>query len=109
MKISMVYSPAPREVREWAFELPEGSKLAQALESSGIFQLFPGLKAEAGMFGIWGKRATLGHLLHAGDRIEVYRRLRVDPKVARRERFKRQGTKSAGLFAALRSGGKAGY
>jgi putative ubiquitin-RnfH superfamily antitoxin RatB of RatAB toxin-antitoxin module len=41
----------------------------------------------------------LTHGLRAGDRIEGYRTLRVDPKVARRERFARQGARSAGLFA----------
>jgi putative ubiquitin-RnfH superfamily antitoxin RatB of RatAB toxin-antitoxin module len=29
----------------------------------------------------------------------VYRPLQVDPKVARRERFRQQGTRAAGLFA----------
>ncbi|MBW8723026.1 MAG: RnfH family protein, partial [Polaromonas sp.] len=44
-----------------------------------------------------------------GDRLEIYRGLRVDPKVARRERFNRQGVKRAGLFAKTRAGAKAGY
>ena len=35
--------------------------------------------------------------------------LRVDPKVARRERFNDQGAKSAGLFTKKRPGAKAGY
>jgi len=44
-----------------------------------------------------------------GDRLEVYRPLTVDPKVARRARFVRQGAKTAGLFANKRPGAKAGY
>ena len=44
-----------------------------------------------------------------GDRLEVYRPLTVDPKVARRQRFVRQGAKTAGLFAKKRPGAKAGY
>jgi putative ubiquitin-RnfH superfamily antitoxin RatB of RatAB toxin-antitoxin module len=47
--------------------------------------------------------------LKDGDRIELCRPLTVDPKVARRERFKRQGAKGTGLFANRRKGGKAGY
>jgi putative ubiquitin-RnfH superfamily antitoxin RatB of RatAB toxin-antitoxin module len=31
--------------------------------------------------------------------VEVLRPLQVDPKVARRERFVKQGTRGAGLFA----------
>jgi putative ubiquitin-RnfH superfamily antitoxin RatB of RatAB toxin-antitoxin module len=37
------------------------------------------------------------------------RTLKVDPKVARRERFVKQGAKAAGLFSQRRAGGKAGY
>jgi hypothetical protein len=47
------------------------------------------------------------HALQEGDRLEVLRPLRVDPKVARRERFQRQGAKTAGLFAKRRTGAKA--
>ncbi|MEO5606317.1 MAG: RnfH family protein, partial [Polaromonas sp.] len=47
-------------------------------------------------------------LLQDADRIEIYRELRVDPKVARRERFNQQGAKRAGLFAKS-PGAKAGY
>nr|MCU0926665.1 RnfH family protein [Hydrogenophaga sp.] len=48
-------------------------------------------------------------VLREGDRVEVYRLLRVDPKVARRERFVGQGARRAGLFAQRRPGSKAGY
>jgi hypothetical protein len=41
--------------------------------------------------------------------VEIYRPLRVDPKVARRERFKKQGARTAGLFASRRSNAKSGY
>jgi sulfur carrier protein len=47
--------------------------------------------------------------LQDGDRLEIYRPLKVDPKVARRERFARQGAKTTGLFAKRRPGAKAGY
>ena len=49
--------------------------------------------------------AAIRHL----DRVEVYRPLKVDPKVARRERFARQGARTTGLFARQRPGGKSGY
>ena len=41
--------------------------------------------------------------------IELYRPLKVDPKVARRQRFKRQGKGRTGLFAKRKSGSAAGY
>lgn len=109
LKISLVYSPAPRQVREWLLELAAGTTVAQALAECGIFKEFPGLGSADLALGIWGKKTSLGHLLRDNDRIEIYRGLRVDPKVARRERFNRQGAKSAGLFAKTRAGAKAGY
>jgi hypothetical protein len=41
--------------------------------------------------------------------VELVRPLLVDPKVARRERFRRQGSRAAGLFAGRRPGSKPGY
>ena len=62
-----------------------------------------------GRIGVWGKPIPADRVLVEGDRLEVYRPLTVDPKVARRKRFVRQGAKTAGLFAKKRPGAKAGY
>ena len=109
IKIFLVYSPAPRQVREWARELAAGATVAQALAASGVFDEFPQLRAGRPVLGIWGRKTMPGHVLLDHDRLEIYRSLRVDPKVARRERFNRQGAKRAGLFAKTRAGAKAGY
>lgn len=58
---------------------------------------------------IWGEPCTLDSVLEPQERLEVTKPIRVDPKVARRERFKLQGAKAAGLFAKKRAGAKAGY
>lgn len=81
----------------------------QALRASGLADDFPGLDLGAASVGVWGRKARLDDPLQQGDRIEVYRPLRVDPKVARRERFRSQGARSAGLFANKRPGAKSGY
>jgi putative ubiquitin-RnfH superfamily antitoxin RatB of RatAB toxin-antitoxin module len=60
-------------------------------------------------FGVWGRLVRGDHVLQAGDRLEIYRPLLVDPKVARRERFTKQGARATGLFAKKRPGAKAGY
>lgn len=109
VNILLVYSPAPRQVREWTLVLPAGSTVAQAIESSGIFSVFPDLASGPLAIGIWGRKTTLKQGLQTQDRLEVYRPLRVDPKVARRERFSSQGVKKSGLFAQKRAGAKAGY
>ncbi|WP_048441952.1 RnfH family protein [Caenimonas sp. SL110] len=102
IRVTIAFSPAAREVRELHVELPSGSSVASALRAGAIEM------ANADL-GIWGRGTTLDAALHDGDRVEIYRPLKVDPKLARRERFKKQGAKAAGLFASRRAGAKAGY
>ena len=111
INIVLVYPPAPRVVRELALTVPAITTLEQALALWLAADVSSELAALAvsRRFGIWGKSADLGQLLKESDRVELYRPLTVDPKTARRKRFVRQGTKGAGLFAAKREGGKAGY
>lgn len=99
VRVTVAWSPAPREVREWAVVLPAGATVAQALAASPLFTEFPALQGQALHVSVWGRQATPQQVLRERDRVEVLRELRVDPKVARRERFKRQGARSAGLFA----------
>ena len=107
--VTLTWSPAPRVVHLLTLSLPVGScardALALAAKDDARFADVPSSPA----IGIWNRRVTLHHMLRDGERLEIYRSLRVDPKVARRERFKKQGAKSAGLFAQRRPGAKAGY
>jgi putative ubiquitin-RnfH superfamily antitoxin RatB of RatAB toxin-antitoxin module len=107
MQIILAYAPSAREVHEVALELPAGTTVGQALAASGWLERYP--EIETASLGVWGRKASLEKPLRAGDRVEIYRPLRVDPKVARRERFAKQGAGTAGLFARRRSGAKAGY
>ena len=106
-RVTVLYSPAPREVLEWVVDLPEGASAGEAVRASGWPDAVPG--ADLPDLGIWGRRCAPGQVLREGDRVEVYRALVVDPKVARRERFRKQGTRGAGLFANRRPGAKPGY
>ncbi|MEN9384975.1 MAG: hypothetical protein RL323_2118 [Pseudomonadota bacterium] len=110
MRVTLCYSPGPRVVHELAIELPGGASAEEALLHSGWLQQFPELAAGTGVvWGVWGKKANLKSTLKDGDRLEFYRALRVDPKVARRERFNKQGSRGAGLFSKRRPGAKPGY
>jgi putative ubiquitin-RnfH superfamily antitoxin RatB of RatAB toxin-antitoxin module len=110
MSIVLVYSPRPRVIVEELLLVQRGCTVEHALQASRFAE--PGVSrdwAVAG-FGVWGKKVGLAHVLSNNDRLEIYRALTVDPKVARRERFARQGAKkAAGLFARRRAGAKAGY
>ncbi|MCJ0763215.1 RnfH family protein [Variovorax terrae] len=109
LHVTVAYSPGPREVWEKSLVLAEGSTVSQALQASGLQQAFPALDLSLAVVGVWGRKAAPGQVLRERDRVEIYRPLQVDPKVARRERFQKQGARAAGLFAKKRPGAKAGY
>ena len=108
--VTVAVCAGPRQVHEHLLTLPAGATVRDALQAAGMATLPAG---DAGAVpcgvGIWGRTVPAETALNHGDRVEVYRPLQVDPKVARRERFARQGARSAGLFARQRPGGKAGY
>lgn len=108
--VTVVYSAQARDVVEVTLRLEEGTTVEQALNASGLVLQTSEDGVPLGGQGVWGKKVGLMHVLRDQDRLEVYRPLTVDPKVARRERFAGQGAKkAAGLFAKRRVGAKAGY
>jgi putative ubiquitin-RnfH superfamily antitoxin RatB of RatAB toxin-antitoxin module len=109
ISITLVFSPGPRVLHEVAQVVESGCTVQQAVQVSGLLQGIEPQLLRVLDIGIWGRKVELTHVLRDNDRIEIYRPLTVDPKVARRERFVRQGAKSAGLFSKRRSGAKAGY
>ena len=102
--VIVVLSPGARSIEQHALTLPVGSTVAQAVAAAGWAEALPDRET-----GIWGRKTALDSVLHDGDRVELYRPLKVDPKRARRERFGRQGARTAGLFAQRRPGSKPGY
>ncbi len=106
-RVTVVFSPEPRTVREWVLMVEPGTVVSQALAMvDGLhLDLSPSLAQAAAPYrvGIWNKAAELTQTLCEHDRIEIYRALKVDPKVARRERFVQQGRRSAGLFTKKKS------
>jgi putative ubiquitin-RnfH superfamily antitoxin RatB of RatAB toxin-antitoxin module len=107
MNIELAYASAPRKVNTLALDVPEICTVDQALAASGWLRDFPELASASA--GIWNLKAARHTLLREGDRVEFYRELRVDPKVARRERFVGQGSRGTGLFSRRRPGAKPGY
>ena len=96
MNITLVYASAPRTVHELALVVPEACTVDQALALSGWLARFPELATLPS--GLWNHKVTRDTVLRPDDRLEFYRPLRVDPKVARRQRFKRQGKGRTGLY-----------
>jgi uncharacterized protein len=107
MNIELAYASEPRTVHTLSLKVPEACTVDEALASSGWLGVFPELATLA--TGIWNRKVARDTMLRDGDRVEFYRGLRVDPKVARRERFVGQGSRGTGLFSRRRPGAKPGY
>lgn len=106
IRITLLWSAAPRDVFEQALCLPEGATVHDAIAASELPMRYPAMDWLALTPGVWGRATEWGTAVRQGDRVELCRPLEVDPKVARRERFKRQGARTTGLFADRRDGGK---
>ena len=115
--VTLCWSFGPRHVQEMRLQVPHGSTVAFVLEQ-GMSQSLKSQDTSDDVTlsslqfhqpGIWGKQVPWTQVVQADDRIELYRPLKVDPKVARRQRFKRQGKGRTGLFANRKSGSAAGY
>ena len=94
IRVEVAYAQAPREVDLVSVTLEAGADLQAALVASGLLQrhglrLGPELRC-----GVWAKLRPLDHPLREGDRVEIYRELKVDPKEARRQRYRRQAPKT---------------
>lgn len=105
----VAYASKTRTYLQSELQLPQNSTAAQAVAASGFLRALDPDAIDSLSLAIWGKKVSPDHILRSGDRLEILRPLTVDPKVARRERFVRQGAKAAGLFSRQRPGGKAGY
>ena len=92
LSVSVAYSPRAGEVDEVSLQLAPGATVADALRASGLQARHPGLALEALPVGIWGAFCERSDALRDRDRVELYRPLRVDPKEARRQRQRAQGT-----------------
>ncbi len=109
IEVTLVYAPAPRQVFEQSLTVVRGATVRDVVLASALGARFPQLDWPAMTPGIWGAATRWDQLVKEHDRIELCRLLCVDPKVARRERFRRQGARATGLFAKRRDGGKPGY
>lgn len=88
LAVEVVYCPRPGVADRVLLQMRPGATLADALQASGVLQRH-GLQAEGLVTGIWCKAKDPSTPLRDRDRVEIYRPLTVDPKEARRQRYKR--------------------
>ncbi len=73
-------------------QVEEGTSAVEAVRRSGIAAVFPEIDPEKDDMGIFGKviKDPSAHELRDGDRVEIYRPLKIDPKQARLNRAKKK-------------------
>jgi putative ubiquitin-RnfH superfamily antitoxin RatB of RatAB toxin-antitoxin module len=91
MIIEVAYAK-PEKQQILRVEVPEGTTAFEAAMQSGIVSVFPEIDLEAVAMGIFGKvkKAPVTHQLREGDRVELYRPLKIDPKQARLNRARKK-------------------
>lgn len=85
LSVEIVYATEERQ-ELITIQVDQGTTVADAIESSSIASLFPDEALAVCPVGIWGRLVERTRQLREGDRIELYRKLKMDPRDARRER-----------------------
>ena len=81
--VSVAYAE-PDRAWQAVVDLPAGATLAAAIVASGIHRARPDVEVSAERVGIFARKAGFDTVLRDGDRVEIYRSLKLDPKEARR-------------------------
>lgn len=85
VRATVVYA-TPAGVWEREVSVAAGSTLADAVAASGVLDEYLELRQGAVDLGVYSRPRPGSEPLRNGDRVEIYRPLRVDPKEARRVR-----------------------
>lgn len=84
ISVEVVFAVAEKQ-QLTAVTLPIGATVTQAIAQSSIAGSFSQYDLRSFSVGIWGHEVTREHVLSDGDRVEIYRPLKMDPREARRQ------------------------
>jgi uncharacterized protein len=84
--VATVVYCTPQAQHALPVQVAAGSTLREAVLASGLLELEPSLAGRTLDLGVFNRPRAADAEVRDGDRIEVYRPLTVDPKVARRAR-----------------------
>lgn len=87
--IELVYAPTNADPVLVALTVPADSTIETAIMASGLLEQFPDIDLNSNKVGVFSQRAVLSDQVSQGDRIEIYRPIRIDPKKARIVRAKK--------------------
>jgi putative ubiquitin-RnfH superfamily antitoxin RatB of RatAB toxin-antitoxin module len=84
--VEVMFAGAGQPVLYRRIEVDVGCTLMQAIQACGIVDLLPANIMDPRRLGVFGHKASPDQQVRDGDRIEIYRPLRLDPMEARRRR-----------------------
>jgi len=84
---SVVEVAYARPERQWVVGVRwrDGMTALEAVQASGLLRELVELRCDDLHLGVYGQRVAPGQPLRAGDRVEIYRPLKFDPRDARRK------------------------
>ena len=103
IEIVVAYAAGPGLELSVGLKVAANATLAEAVEESGILLRHPEINRPVARLGVWGKAKRGDTPVHAGDRIEIYRQLVVEPNAARLARAAKKSARKDEL-----SGGENG-
>ncbi len=83
LRVEVIYALPERQ---WlvAVSLPAPATARQAVIASGLLQRHAEIDLDQATLGVFGSVVAHDHALREGDRVEIYRPLRIEPREARR-------------------------
>ena len=82
--VEVVYALPDRQ-RVVQLPLRDGMTVLEAVRAAGLEREFPEIAGRDLVLGIYGRRVEATEVLRSGDRVEIYRPLKFDPRDARRK------------------------
>ncbi len=95
IEIEVAYAPSPTVQHLLKLTVPADITIAEAINLSGL----PEIDLKKHAIGIFSEPRALTDKVSAGDRIEIYRPLLIDPMVARRLRVKQTAVRASGAHS----------
>jgi putative ubiquitin-RnfH superfamily antitoxin RatB of RatAB toxin-antitoxin module len=83
MQVEIVFALPSRQLLK-QLHVEDGATVADVISASRIAAEFPGHALDDLQAGIWGEPVDRTHPVKEGDRVELFRPLKMDPREARR-------------------------
>jgi putative ubiquitin-RnfH superfamily antitoxin RatB of RatAB toxin-antitoxin module len=84
IEIEVVFA-LPEKQSLQTLRIEAGVTVGGVIEKSGLLAAFPDQSLAEMTLGVWGREVEKSRIVKAGDRIEIYRPLQLDPREARRQ------------------------